>query len=250
MAADDRSDVELAPADASDFAVAKLDEEQRIIFGWAYVSRDADGEVVWDRSGEAVEKAEELEEAAYDFVLTSRVGGADHAGDAPNELVESIVFTPEKVAKMGLPPGLLPTGWWVGFHVADDELWKSVKNGERPAFSIEGSALREPVDPAEPTRTTKAVAGSYTRTTKAVAGSYEEFQETVRQALRAAVPNEGLWLRATFPDAVVYELSQEGQPDRTFRQPFAVGDDGAVQFGAAELVDLAEVVVPSEGAAA
>lgn len=132
-----------------DLAVCKLDVEERNVFGWAYVSHAPDGTILPDHSGEAVEKAQELEAAAYDFVLKSRVGGADHVGEATSEMIESVVFTEAKIEKMGLPTGLVPTGWWVGFHVNDDDLWKSVKAGERPAFSIEGSAVREPVREGE-----------------------------------------------------------------------------------------------------
>lgn len=59
-----------------------------------------------------------------------------------------MVFTPEKIEKMGLPAGILPTGWWVGFRVEDDALWDSVKKGERLAFSIHGSGVRKEVEDA------------------------------------------------------------------------------------------------------
>ena len=211
-----------------DLAVAKLDDDQRLIFGWAYVARSADGEMVWDHSGEAVEKAEELEATAYDFVLASRVGGADHRGDAPNTMVESIVFTPDKVAKMGLPDGVLPTGWWVGFHVADDELWALVKSGARPAFSIEGTAVREPVDVG-----------------KAVQGSQEEERELLQAAVQAAVGGGYVWLRAVMDGSVVYEHSKDDdQPSRTWQRTYTWQADGTVALGPPTQVRITEHVEP------
>ena len=45
---------------------------------------------------------------------------------------------------------LVPEGWWIGFKVTDDEVWKKVKDGTYPMFSIEGEAVREEVDGEEP----------------------------------------------------------------------------------------------------
>ena len=60
--------------------------------------------------------------------------------------IESIVFTPEKIEKLGLEPDALPIGWWIGFHVGDDEVWKGVKDGTYRMFSIRGTGTREPLD--------------------------------------------------------------------------------------------------------
>lgn len=38
--------------------------------------------------------------------------------------------------------------WMLALRIADDELWKAVKNGEIGAYSIGGSAMREPVEEA------------------------------------------------------------------------------------------------------
>jgi hypothetical protein len=125
--------------------VAKADTAERLVFGWASLSTDVDGQTVWDTDGETIEPVE-LEKAAYDFVLLSRVTGTDHdGGPVRGQLVESLVTTLEKQARMGLTPGTLPEGWWVGFHVEDDDAWASVQKGERLMFSIEGTAIREEV---------------------------------------------------------------------------------------------------------
>lgn len=126
--------------------IAKIDPDQRLVFGWAYVTHDREGNVVVDKSGDFVDDYNEIEKSAYKFVLKSRQGDVDHTNVAASEMVESMVFTPEKIAKMGIPPGTVPTGWWVGFRINDDAAWDSVKSGERTAFSIHGSGTRKSVE--------------------------------------------------------------------------------------------------------
>ena len=84
---------------------------------------------------------QEMEEAAYEFTAFFGETGEMHKGDNLGDLVESIAFTEEKIEKLGLPPGSLPVGWWVGFHVPD-ETFAKVKKGELTMFSIQGDAQR------------------------------------------------------------------------------------------------------------
>lgn len=126
--------------------IAKSDDEQRIVFGWAYISHDANGVQQIDKSREFIPDPEELEKAAYQFVLKSRVGGDSHITKGVSTMVESIVFTKEKREAMGIPEGVLPTGWWVGFKVHDEEVWKAHKRGERSMFSIHGKGVRKKVE--------------------------------------------------------------------------------------------------------
>jgi hypothetical protein len=126
--------------------IAKQDDEQQIVFGWAYVSHDAMGVQQIDKSGEFVPDPEELEKAAYQFVLNSRDGGDLHVRKGVSTLVESVVFTKEKCEAMGIPAGTMPTGWWVGFKVHDAEVWKAHKQGQRSSFSIHGKGVRKKVD--------------------------------------------------------------------------------------------------------
>ncbi len=128
-----------------DVQILKLDEDRRIAFGWAYVS-EKDDKLVIDKQGDFVDDPEELEVAAYNFALQSRDAGDMHVRvSGIGQLVESMVFTPEKVAKMGLPSGSIPTGWWLGFYVEDDETWANVKSGKYSGFSIGGRGKREVV---------------------------------------------------------------------------------------------------------
>lgn len=126
------------------FKIAKSIEDKRIAFGWASIAKDEAGNDLVDLSDDIIEP-DTLENAAYEFVKLYREGGEMHERGGCATLVESMVFTPEKMSAMGIPDGTLPTGWWIGFHVTDDEVWSKVKSGEYPMFSIEGEAVREPV---------------------------------------------------------------------------------------------------------
>ena len=90
----------------------------------------------------------ELEAAAYDFVQFYREGSEMHerGGFDIAVLVESMVFTADKMALLNIPAGTLPYGWWVGFRVIDDDVWEKVKDGTYKMFSIEGQAIRDKVE--------------------------------------------------------------------------------------------------------
>lgn len=109
-----------------------------MVFGWAYVAKLADGMAVVDHSGDRVDDTESLEFSAYGYVLKSREGNVMHTGKLTAQLVESMVFTPEKCEALGLAKDALPVGWWVGFKILDGEAWKGVKSGKYAMFSIEG----------------------------------------------------------------------------------------------------------------
>ena len=89
---------------------------------------------------------EVLENAAYKFVEFYREGGEMHERGGAAVLVESVVFTEEKMRAMGILEGTLPVGWWIGFKVTDQEVWEKVKDGTYPMFSVEGTAQRIEVD--------------------------------------------------------------------------------------------------------
>ena len=90
----------------------------------------------------------ELEAAVYDFVQFYREGSEMHVrgGFDIAVLVESMVFTADKMAVLNIPAGTLPYGWWVGFRVIDDDVWEKVKDGTYRMFSIEGQAIRDKVE--------------------------------------------------------------------------------------------------------
>jgi hypothetical protein len=123
------------------FQIISKSEERRQVFGWAYVSKDRDGKQVQDFSGDIVH-VDELEKAAYGFLKDARVGGEMHEGDAPNQLIASLVFTEQIQKALGIPEGTLPQGWFVGFEVTP-ETFAKVKGGSLLCFSIEGQAIAE-----------------------------------------------------------------------------------------------------------
>ncbi len=119
----------------------KLDEEQQLVFGWASVAEDESGQLI-DKQGDVLDLPS-LEIAVYDFVLKSRRADEMHRVDDVGILVESILFTPEKLEKMGMPAGSVPLGWWTGWKITDAGVWDKIKKGEYRMFSIRGEGDRE-----------------------------------------------------------------------------------------------------------
>ena len=130
----------------NNYTIMKTDDDKRLVFGWASVSITVDGEQLLDHQKDLIDP-EDLEEAAYEYVLNFRDTGEEHIQSLrkKGKLVESCVFTAEKQQAMGIPEGILPVGWWIGFKIEDDDAWEKVKNGTYKMFSIEGKATREPV---------------------------------------------------------------------------------------------------------
>ncbi len=126
-----------------DYNILKSDDDKRLVFGWASVSFRENGELLEDLQGDSIEP-DDLEAAAYEYVLNFRDGGEEHIPTLRKKarLVESCVFTEDKQKAMGIPAGTLPGGWWIGFYVDDDEAWEKIKNGTYKMFSIEGTATR------------------------------------------------------------------------------------------------------------
>ena len=164
----------------NEFQITKADDDKRLVFGWALVAKRSDGEQIIDHQGDIVEM-EDLEESAYEYVLNFRDSGEEHIGTLRKKarMVESVVFTEEKLQAMGIPLGTVPYGWWIGFYVDDDNAWELIKNGTYQMFSIEGKAIREPVEDS----VTKALR------------NYEEF------------PEYGMWLEENL-DATIDEQKE------------------------------------------
>lgn len=101
------------------------------------------GDVVTDVHGAQI-ALQDLEDAAYAFVLQFRDMNERHLDGVTGVLVESFVVTPEKLEKMGLAPDALPGGWWTGFYVSDRTVFDKIVSGEYSMFSIEGVATRTP----------------------------------------------------------------------------------------------------------
>lgn len=126
------------------FKIDKTNPERQIAFGFAMFSETADGKKVVDLQGDTI-TPEELETLAYNYVRNHRDVGQMHMTSGEGCVVESMVFTRDKIEALGLGPNV-PVAWWVGLYIADPEVWARVKSGEYKAFSIEGMADREEVD--------------------------------------------------------------------------------------------------------
>ena len=132
--------------------IAKTDPAKQLVFGFFNINK-VRGELVEDLQGDLI-PTEELEPAAYDFVLNARLQGEKHIRKGVGRLVESFVMTQEKLESIskcltaqGIDNCLMADceGWFVGFKVEDEEVWKSIEAGEYPAFSIGGAGERVPV---------------------------------------------------------------------------------------------------------
>lgn len=135
--------------------VLKFDDDLQQVFGMANLSVSSDGEVVKDLQDDVI-APEDLEKAAYEFVLEFRDTGVMHQGVAKGRLIESYFASPEKMRgllkSLGVAENLtsqveksMGIGWWIGFQIDDPDVFKRVKSGELKMFSIEGSAQRVPV---------------------------------------------------------------------------------------------------------
>lgn len=126
--------------------IRKLDESKGLVYGWANIVADADGELIEDLQGDLIEPGD-LEDAVVKFMLDHRASGEMHQGEAGGRVIESLVASPEKFEAMGIPKEVaktMPTGYWIGVKVSP-ETFAKVKDGTYQAFSIEGTAVKEPV---------------------------------------------------------------------------------------------------------
>lgn len=96
---------------------------------------------------------DDLEETAYDFMLDFVPQGAasgeehDDGYEPDGYVVESVVFTEEKLEAMGIEPGTVDLGHWVGLYIPDAEAYERVKSGEKSMLSVEGPAIETSEQP-------------------------------------------------------------------------------------------------------
>jgi hypothetical protein len=121
--------------------IFKSNEFEKLVSGWASVAKNADGSLPLDWDGDII-TAEVLEKAAINFMLEYRESGEMHKGESKGTVVESIVFTKQKMEAMGIPEGIIPEGWFITVKIHDDEVFKKVVDGEYKMFSIQGKARR------------------------------------------------------------------------------------------------------------
>tara|TARA_R110000868_G_scaffold265580_2_gene524469 strand:- start:567 stop:1016 length:450 start_codon:yes stop_codon:yes gene_type:complete len=122
--------------------ILKVDVDERIVWGWAYVST-VKGVVSVDHSQESV-SPEVLVKAATNFMLSVRTAKAMHQGDSVGEVVHSFPLTNELGKSLGVSSDR--EGWIICMKIHDEKVWQSVKSGELSAFSIGGRALRRSLE--------------------------------------------------------------------------------------------------------
>lgn len=125
----------------NEYVVAKSKDDEQLVFGWANIALMKDGTIPFDWQGDIV-PLEVLEKAAYEYVQFYGQTGEEHQGEAFGKVVESMVFTPQKMACLGIPEGTVHYGWWIGFHIPDKEIFEKIKNGTYKMFSIQGRTKR------------------------------------------------------------------------------------------------------------
>lgn len=121
--------------------ISKMKDDEHLVFGWANVSLNEEGQAPIDWQGDITAPAV-LEKAAYQYVLKHRTTGEMHQGESVGYMVESVMFTKSKMEAMGIPEGVVPEGWWIGFYVPDDEVVAKIKDGSYKMFSIQGKAKK------------------------------------------------------------------------------------------------------------
>lgn len=123
------------------FDITKSNSDESLVSGWANVAVNADGSLPLDWQDDMI-RPEVLEKAAIKFMMDYRASGVMHEGESKGVVVESIVFTKEKQACIGIPEGTVPEGWFITVKVLDPDVFAKVKNGTFKMFSIQGNAKR------------------------------------------------------------------------------------------------------------
>jgi hypothetical protein len=126
----------------SDMSILKIDEEQRIVYGWASVST-FNGEYIVDNQGDVITMGV-LSKAVNDFMENVRIGKVMHSGEQTGSILHSFLITKDISEALGFSTD--KEGWIVGYKVYDDEVWKQVKDGTFAAFSIGGAGQKEELD--------------------------------------------------------------------------------------------------------
>jgi hypothetical protein len=125
------------PAIQKEVKIQKIDKEKHMVYG---VVLEPD---TFDLQGDII-TAEEIEKAAHDFAMNSRIIGKSHEevikGAVPLEtfIVRSDNY---KINDSEIKKG----SWMMGVHIPDDE-WPDVESGKINAFSIGGTGTRTPTE--------------------------------------------------------------------------------------------------------
>lgn len=129
-------------AKAMPATILKVDDEKRIVWGWASVTT-VKGEPVVDLHGDVI-KTETMVEAADKFMLYRRTAKAMHDGKQIGIVLHSFPFTKELGEALGVTSDR--EGWIIAMKILDEDHWSRVKSGEFRGFSIGGKGKRVQID--------------------------------------------------------------------------------------------------------
>jgi len=116
--------------------IIKINEEQRVVFGWASVI-EKDGKPIVDTQNHVISSTE-IVKATTDFMKDARASHFMHTEKRIGSVIHSFPLTSEIAKSLGIQSDQY--GWIVGVHVEDDATWDLVKSGKLASFSIGGQA--------------------------------------------------------------------------------------------------------------
>jgi hypothetical protein len=114
----------------------KMDDEQHLVYGVVLVPD------VEDLQGDVISK-EEIQAAAHDYQVNSRLVKAHHRSPTDAEVVESYIAPVD----IPLGGGIAPAGSWIMVtKVHSSKMWEAIKKGEVTGYSIGGMGEREKIE--------------------------------------------------------------------------------------------------------
>jgi hypothetical protein len=116
--------------------VLKVNEDQGLVYGWAYVSTE-DGKLLVDTQGDSIEPIE-MEKMATNFMLNSRNAKVMHKGENVGTFVHSLPLTNDIMKAFDIYSDR--EGWIVAMKPDSEDVMKAYKSGEYTGFSIGGKA--------------------------------------------------------------------------------------------------------------
>ena len=115
--------------------IAKVDTDQRLIYGVVLVPD------VEDLQGDICSK-EDIQEAAHDYLVNSRLIKAQHRAPTDADVVECYIAPVD----IPLGKGIVPAGSWVMVtKVNSNAMWTAIKKGDITGYSIGGRGTREEI---------------------------------------------------------------------------------------------------------
>ena len=124
-------------SDISTAKFVKVDEDQRLIIGWAIVSTE-DGEPYIDLQDDHIPDGAMLK-AAKDFAKGARVAKEMHFGDAIGQVVFLFPMTADIAKSLGIDTRR--TGLLLAIEPESDEMLEKARTGEFTGFSIGGQRI-------------------------------------------------------------------------------------------------------------